>query len=179
MGFARLLLLMTCSLAAFAATIPAGTDIDVRLGQTIRSNKSKPGDVWEGTLASDLLVKGKTLARKGAAVRGRVTDAQASGRLSGVAQIALQLTSVTIDGKPEPVVTQNVTETGGNHNKRNGALIGGGAAAGAIIGAIAGGGSGAAIGAAAGGGAGTAGAAATGKKDITFPVESILTFVTR
>ncbi|HXZ27026.1 MAG TPA: hypothetical protein VEG08_03395, partial [Terriglobales bacterium] len=60
--------------------------------------------------------------------------------------------------------------------KRTAAFIGGGAAAGAIIGALAGGGKGAAIGAAAGGGAGTAGAAFTGNKDITFPAESALSF---
>jgi hypothetical protein len=164
---------------SMAAAIPAGTEVQVRLGQTIKSNKAKSGDVWAGTLASDLVVGGKTIAKRGANVRGRVVDAEASGRLSGVAQLALQLTSVTIDGKETPVLTENVTEAGGNHNKRNAALIGGGAAAGAIIGALAGGGKGAAIGAGAGGAAGTGGAAATGKKDISFPVESILTFVVR
>ncbi len=73
MGFTKTLLLMTCSVAAFAATIPAGTDIDVRLGQTIRSNKGQARRRWEGTLASDLAVNGKTIAKKGAPVRGRVT----------------------------------------------------------------------------------------------------------
>ena len=65
------------------------------------------------------------------------------------------------------------------HKGRNAKAIGGGAAAGAIIGALAGGGKGAAIGAGAGGAAGTAGAAATGKKNVSFPVESILTFTIR
>jgi len=63
--------------------------------------------------------------------------------------------------------------------KRDAGFIGGGAAGGAVIGALAGGGKGAAIGAAAGAGAGTAGAAATGKKDIEFPPETRLTFTTR
>lgn len=177
--FKHALLAGLTSVISLAATIPAGTSIQIRLGQTIKSDKARSGDVWAGTLASDLVVNGKTLAKRGAPVHGRVVDAEASGRLSGVAKIALQLTSVTMNGSEEPVLTDNVSEAGGNHNKRNGALIGGGAAVGAIIGAIAGGGKGAAIGAGAGGAAGTGGAAATGKKDVTFPVETILTFVTR
>jgi hypothetical protein len=175
----RLLMIGLTSVMGLAATIPAGTEVQVRLGQTIKSDKARSGDVWAGTLASDLVVDGRTIAKRGANVRGRVVDAQASGRLSGVAELALQLTSVTVDGKPTPVLTENVREAGGNHDKRNAGLIGGGAAVGAIIGAIAGGGKGAAIGAGAGGAAGTGGAAATGKKDISFPVESILTFVVR
>jgi hypothetical protein len=175
----RLMMIGLTSALSLAATIPAGTEVQVRLGQTIKSDKAKPGDVWAGTLARDLVVDGVTIAKRGANVHGRVVDAQASGRLSGVAEIALQLTSVTVDERPVPVLTENVREAGGNHDKRNAGLIGGGAAVGAIIGAIAGGGKGAAIGAGAGGAAGTGGAAATGKKDISFPVESILTFVVR
>jgi len=47
---------------------------------------------------------------------------------------------------------------------------------GAVIGALAGGGKGAAIGALAGAGAGTAGAAFTGKRDVTIPAESAVSF---
>ncbi len=174
----RLFMIGLTSVMGLAATIPVGTEVQVRLGQTIKSDKAKPGDVWAGTLASNLVVDGVTIAKRGANVRGRVVDAQASGR-SGVAEIALQLSSVTVDERPVPVLTESVREAGGNHDKRNAGLIGGGAAVGAIIGAIAGGGKGAAIGAGAGGAAGTGGAAATGKKDISFPVESILIFVVR
>jgi hypothetical protein len=65
---------------------------------------------------------------------------------------------------------------GANHNKRNAALIGGGAGAGALLGGVFGGGKGALIGAAAGAGAGTTGAYATGKKDVAFGAERRLSF---
>ena len=81
-----------------------------------------------------------------------------------------------VGGKSYAIETSSIGRAGPNHNKRNVEYIGGGAAAGALIGALAGGGKGALIGSAVGAGAGTAGAAATGKKDITIPAESRLTF---
>ncbi|MGA8309514.1 MAG: hypothetical protein WB755_05755, partial [Terriglobales bacterium] len=62
--------------------------------------------------------------------------------------------------------------------KSNATKIGGGAAAGALIGGLVGGGKGAGIGALAGGGAGTGVAAATGKEEAVIPAESALTFTT-
>jgi hypothetical protein len=51
-----------------------------------------------------------------------------------------------------------------------------GAAGGGVIGAIAGGGTGALVGALVGGGGGAAVSAATGKKHLSIPPESVLTF---
>jgi hypothetical protein len=102
-------------------------------------------------------------------------NAESSGRLSHPGKLELEVTSVN----GIPVVTSEVLEQGGSHKGRNAKAIGGTAAAGAIIGALAGGGKGAAIGAGAGAGVGTAGAAATGKKDVRIPVETVLTFTVR
>jgi hypothetical protein len=166
---------MFATLAVAAVEIPSGTDISVRLGQTISSDKAKAGDVWEGTLSSDILVGENILGKKGDLVHGKVVDAQASGRLSGTAYIQLQLTEVN----GVPVNTNTISTEGSGHKGRDAKAAGGGAVAGAVIGAIAGGGVGAVVGAAAGAGAGTAGAAATGKKDVKYPVETVLTFTTR
>jgi uncharacterized membrane protein len=67
---------------------------------------------------------------------------------------------------------------GKSHVKSNVTKIGGGAAAGALIGALAGGGKGALIGTAVGAGAGTGVAAATGKEEAVVHAETAITFTT-
>jgi hypothetical protein len=165
---------MTLMLPA-AEHIPAGTLVRVRLGQTISSEKARSGDGWSGTLDERIVVHGKTVARRGDPVEGRVVEAKASGRLSGTALLELQITSVN----GLRVHSSTVSSEGETHKGRDAKAAGGGAVAGAIIGAIAGGGKGAAIGAGAGAAAGTAGAAATGKKDVRFRVEEVLDFTIR
>jgi hypothetical protein len=160
---------------ALGARIPAGTVVSVRLGQTISSDRAHSGERWRGTVQDRVVVNGRTVARRGDPVRGRVVTAKASGRLAGAALLELQLTSVN----GIRVITETVSSEGKGHKGRNAKAIGGGAVAGAIIGALAGGGKGAAIGAGAGAAVGTGGAAVTGKKDISFPVETILDFTVR
>ncbi len=169
------LLAFVFALIAQSQTIPPGTSVSIRLGQTISSDKAQPGDSWSGTLSNDVVVDGRVVAKRGDPVAGKIVDAKASGRLSGTALLALQLNSIN----GAPVITSTVSRRGGSHKGRDVKAVGGTAAVGAIIGALAGGGKGAAIGAGAGAAAGTAGAAATGKKDIRIPVETILTFRVR
>lgn len=157
--------------------LPAGTDVPVRLLHSISSRTARSGDEFEAELASPISIEGKTAFARGAAVRGRVVTARASGRLQDPGILKLTLDSVQAeDGKWVDLETTSVSAKGESHAKRNTALIGGGAGVGAIIGGIAGGGKGAAIGAASGAGAGTAGALATGRKDVTFSAERRLSF---
>ena len=165
-------------LLATAQTIPAGTKLTVRIGSEISSKSAKAGDRFEGSLARDLVVDGKTIAKAGSAVHGKVTSAKSSGRLHAPGQLSVRLTSVTAEGKPVALSTGSYRVQGKGHAKSNTTKIGGGAAAGAIIGALAGGGKGAAIGAGAGAAAGTGVAAATGKEEAVIPAERTITFTT-
>lgn len=169
-----LMILLAASLA-MAAEFPAGTRFTVRVSNELSSGKNNVGDSWEGVLSRDVVVNGKVLARAGAPVRGKVTSAKSSGRLHAPGQLAIRLTSV--DGKA--VSTGSLYRKGKSHTKSNATKIGGGAAAGALIGALAGGGKGAAIGTLAGAGAGTGVAAATGKQEAVIAAESTLTFTSR
>jgi hypothetical protein len=166
------------ALAAEAQTIPAGTGLTVRVGSEISSGTAKAGDRFDATLSRPVVVNGKTLARTGAPVRGKVTSAKSSGRLHAPGELTLRLTSVQVNGRMVPIATHAYSVKGKGHTKSNATKIGGGAAAGALIGALAGGGKGAAIGAGVGAGAGTGVAVATGKEEAVVPAEAALTFTT-
>jgi len=159
-----------------SVTVPAGTVVNVRLQNAVSSASASQGQSFDAVLDEPLVVNGKTVAARGAAVSGRVVEAKSSGRLHDSGYLRLTLSSITINGKAVPVETSSLFAKGSNHNKRNAALIGGGAGAGALIGGIAGGGKGALIGGLVGAGAGTGGAYATGKKDVAFGAERRLSF---
>lgn len=165
-------LLIASAFVANAATIPAGSRATVRLNTSLSSATAHQGTVWTGTLTNDIVAGGKTVAKAGDPVKGKVTYVNRSGRLHKPGELALRLTSI----HGETVYSSRVSRKGKSHTKSNATKIGGGAGAGALIGALAGGGKGAAIGAAAGAGAGTGVAAATGKQEVAIPAESVLTF---
>jgi len=167
------------ALAQAKGTVPQGTKITVVTDQAVSSKTAKVGQTITGSVSQDVTSGGKVVVPKGSPVKLTVSGVQASGRLSTPAKLYLRLRTVTVGGKTYTFATSSAGRTLGGKGKRDAGFIGGGAAGGAVIGALAGGGKGAAIGAAAGAGAGTAGAAATGKKDIEFPAETRLAFTTR
>jgi hypothetical protein len=156
--------------------VPAGTTLTISLGSAIGSKISQAGQSFSGTLSNSITVDGRTAIPAGAAVAGVVTDAKPLGRFAGGASLSAKLTSINIKGVDTAIETSAVTDTAKGKGKRTAVMAGGGAALGALIGGLAGGGKGAAIGAVAGGGAGTGGAAFTGNKDIVLPAESALSF---
>jgi len=180
--FASIFLVLALVLPALAqagGTVPEGTKITVVTDHSVSSKSAKAGQSVTGSVAQDVTAGGKVVIPKGSPVRLTVSAVQASGRLSTPAKLYLRLRTVIVGGKTYTIATSSAGRTLGGKGKRDAGFIGGGAAGGAVIGALAGGGKGAAIGAAAGAGAGTAGAAATGKKDIEFPAETKLAFTVR
>ena len=170
--------LLVLALPAIARSIPGGTRLTVRLGSTVSYGTAHSGDRFEGVLARDAVTNGETVAKAGTPVRGQVTYVKPSGRLHAPGVVSLRLTAVEIDGKSEAMHTTAVSRKGKSHTKSNVTKIGGGAAAGTVIGALFGGGKGAVIGAGAGAAAGTGVAAATGKQEAVFPAEAMVTFTT-
>lgn len=159
-----------------AASIPSGTPITIRLQTAVSSASSHSGESFDAVLDEPLIVNGQTVAPRGASVTGRIVSAKSSGHLKDPGYLRLTLMSLAINGKQLPIQTSTIFAKGSSHEKRNLAMIGGGTAAGALIGGLAGGGKGALIGTAVGAAGGTGTAYATGKKDIGFASERRLTF---
>src|SRR5213082_1641631 len=159
-----------------AITIPAGTAIGIRLQNSISSASANSGDHFDAVIDEPVVIDGQVVIPKGANATGRVVAAKSSGRLHDPGYLRLALSSVTVNGKEVPLQTSSIFAKGSSHKTRNAAMIGGGAGAGALIGALAGGGKGALIGSAIGAGAGTGVAYGTGKKDVAFAAERRLTF---
>jgi hypothetical protein len=158
-------------------TLAAGTLLPVRLVETVSSDRNHPGDTFNASLDEPLVIDGFVIAERGARLEGRILDTTQAGRVKGLSSIGLQLTTLTTsDGQTVEISTDSFTKAGPESKGEDAAKIGGAAAIGAVIGAIAGGGKGAAIGTVAGGAAGTGGVMATRGKPAVLASETKLSF---
>jgi hypothetical protein len=157
-------------------TLNSGQLLSVRTSEPLDSKRLKAGDYFQGTVAQAVYVGNVIAIPRGAEVTGRVVDVKKPGELKGGANIALQLTSLSLGGNSFPLAT-DVFNTGGPG--KGGYTAGttvGTAALGAVVGAIAGGGPGAAIGAVAGTGVGLGASAATPGPRSIVPPEALVSF---
>lgn len=159
-----------------ALVIPADTPITVRTQSALGSKTSQSGDSFSATVADPITVNGEVVVPEGAQAQGTVVEAVAKGKIKGAATLRLELTSLEIHGNSYPIRTSMAGFSEKGKGKRTAVTTGGGAALGALIGGLAGGGKGAGIGALVGGGAGFAGGTLTGNKQIELPAETALTF---
>jgi hypothetical protein len=163
-------------LSSAPLTIQPGTLFSIRTSEPLDSRRLKGGETFQANLAQDMY-QGQYLAiPRGAVLQGRVVGVKKPGALRGDAGFALQITSLTLGGQTYPVLTDTfATDTHGKGGYTTANTVGG-AAIGALIGAVAGRGPGAAIGAVAGGAAGLGmSAASDGPREI-MPPETLLTF---
>jgi hypothetical protein len=155
-------------------TISSGEEIKVRTDQAIAADPSNVGHTYTATVSQDVKdSSGNVAIPKGsqavlAAVQGDKSN-----------EVALDLQSVTVNGRSYGLSSADVktsAKEGVGKNKRTAKYVGGGALAGTLIGALAGGGKGAAIGALAGGAAGAGAQTLTKGGKVNIPAESELSF---
>ena len=156
--------------------IPAGTRILIRMVDSVDSEKQKPGYRFTASLETNLQIDNTIVAPRGTTVYGQLINAEAAGRMSGGANLTLELTDIVINGTAYPLLTSDYTVQSQGKGKKTARKIIGGAGLGALIGGIAGGGTGAAIGVAAGAAGGTALSAASKGQQVQIPSESLLEF---
>jgi hypothetical protein len=135
--------------------VPAGTPIHIRLTHALSSSNNQPGDSFEGLVDQPIYVDEVLLVPEGAKVEGILTDVKPSGKVKGVAEMQLDLRTLTLDGRRYDIDVHGLTFRASKTTKKDAAVIAGSSAVGAVVGALTGGGKGAAVGAGVGGGAGT------------------------
>jgi len=156
--------------------VPAGTQVTVRLNDSLDSERNQVGDAFHASLSAPIVINGETVIPSGADVVGRVADVKSAGRFAGNSVLTLELTSIATNGKTYNIQTNQWSRSGKGEGKSTATKVGVGAAAGAVLGGLIGGGRGAAIGAASGAGAGTGVAAAKKGEQIKLAPEAVLNF---
>jgi hypothetical protein len=160
--------------------LPVGTTVSIRTEETIDSAKAVEGQTFAGEVTEDVLdADSATVIPRGANAQLVIKSASKGGRIRGASDLVVDLQQVAIEGRQYKLSTTDIVQQGKSGvgaNKRTAVYTGGGAALGAIIGAIAGGGKGAAIGAGAGGGGGALAQILTKGDAIRIPVETVLKF---
>jgi hypothetical protein len=157
-------------------TVPANSIVTIRTIDGIDSSTNHAGEVFKASLDAPIVVDNRVIVPAGADAYLKLVSASSAGRIAGRSELSLELASIVFQGKTYNVVSSDVKQSGASRGKRSAATIGGGAALGALIGAVAGGGKGAAIGAAVGGGAGTGVQVFTKGQQVKIPSETRLDF---
>jgi hypothetical protein len=153
------------------STLPSGVEIKVRTDISIPA-KPAANSRYSASVSEDVKdSSGNVVIPRGS--RARLVAVPAGKDTN------LDLRSVTINGKTYLLEATGKSNSGAAEglgaNKRTGMYVGGGAAVGALLGALMGGGKGAAIGAVLGGGAGAGTQVLTGKKQ-DLPAETQLSY---
>jgi hypothetical protein len=162
--------------AGQAVVVPAGAYIRVRINQAMDSRHTQPGAAFDGVVISDVLAGGSVAIPRGALVQGVVAGTQPGGDLRGRGGLALELTQVTLEGHPYPLVTEAWSHQGYDKTGQTVGNTVGLGATGAMIGAIAGGGPGALLGAGIGSVLGLGISSASRQGEATVPAEAIVNF---
>ena len=155
--------------------VPVGTNLKIRLNETLSSKESRTGDKFSATAIDPVRFNE-------ARVHGHIRSIQKSGSVKGRTTMNLAFDSIEVPGDPPKsgVMHGYVTRVYGEHAKtdQEGGVqsegrgnqtlkrSGIGATAGAIIGGIAGGGKGAGIGLLVGGAGGAGSLAIKGSKEL-------------
>ena len=154
-----------------ATEVPAGTELEVRLQNSLNSGTVMVEDRFEATTLADLVLDGRNVIPAGSAMRGVVTAVEPATRTNRTSRLTVSFDQVTIGTRSYPIraTVTEALEAGGV--KEEAGRTAAGAGVGAIIGAILGGTKGALAGILIGGG-GTI--AATEGQQVELPQGTVL-----
>jgi hypothetical protein len=158
---------------------PAGTELVVRTVETIDSHNAGADQTFSAIVEQNVMDASDRVIVPARSIAQLVIRQMSSGGTTGSPEMALDIRSITVDGRRYLISTTDLTlesDTGIGRNRRTAEAVGGGGVLGTIIGAIAGGGKGAAIGAVVGAAGGAGVQVLTKGRDVRVPAETVLRF---
>jgi hypothetical protein len=159
-------------------TVPAGTDVNIKVDAQITSETAQAGDAWQGTVTEPVVIGTAAPIPAGSVVHG-VVKAVKPAEKGDRAMLQLAITSVEVSGKSHALSASTEQMIAGSTRTRNVGAVAGGAAAGALIGkAVGGSNKGALIGGLVGGAATAAGVAGTKGYQVVVKEGATLIFKT-
>jgi hypothetical protein len=118
MSVKKVIFAWLCSAAAFAAEIPSGTHVLLRMVNSINTRTAREGDQVYLQTASPIAAGGKILLPTGTYVQGVVSHTKRSGKVAGRAELGIRLETITLDGKTlkiSPRLSSVDSEDSGQH----------------------------------------------------------------
>lgn len=116
-------------------TVPSGTELSVQLASGYSTKTAVVGEAASGTLAGDLVVDGRRVAKAGAPLRGTITEVvSGSQKIGAVPALKIEFTQLTLADGTTAAINARVAQKGASEKGRDTAKILGGTAAGAVIG---------------------------------------------
>jgi hypothetical protein len=152
--------------------LPEGTELKLRLETALSSATSREGDPVTARVENAIDDGGRIALPGGTVLKGRVVEVKRSGRVKGRALVAVDFDRIVVRGRTSELEASPISAEAPDDHGRDAKIVGGAAAAGAIIGVIKDGGEGLAKGAILGGAAGTGAVLVTRGRDIEIPAGS-------
>lgn len=96
-----------------SVTLPAGSKISVRITDKVDSNRSRPGDVFTGSVDPSVLFENRVVIPRGTEASIQLVDSKKGGHFHGKAEVELQLVSLILNGEGSQVATDPVQKKKG------------------------------------------------------------------
>ena len=104
-------------------TLPANSDVLVRLDEEVTSKSAKVGDTFRASVATAVMRDGVTVLPRGAAVTGRIAYRTGKGAFGKSAKMEIEFVSVSVDGQQHPLTGKFREEGRGNTGATVGAAV--------------------------------------------------------
>lgn len=146
-----------------------GTELKLRLETALSSATSREGDPVTARVENAVDQDGRVALPGGTVLKGRVVEVRRAGRVKGRAMVSVDFDRIVVRGRTRELQASPISVEAPDDHGKDAKIVGGAAAAGALLGAIKDGKEGFAKGAILGGAAGGGAVLLTRGRDIEIP----------